>query len=1380
LAPLLLNQALAGPLTDAEIPAALKPWKAWVLHDQQERLCPLGKEADTRLCVWPSTLHLDLGKAGGQFTLEAHLYAPGWLGLPGDDSIWPQDVSSGGKALPVQDHGGQPAVYLEAGDYRIDGHFLWSHLPESLQTPVDAGLVSLTINGSARPGAPRNAAGQIALDRSEAATAPEGDHLGIKVFREVDDGIPLTLNTHIELEVGGKARAQDLGNVLPAGFLPMTLAAGLPARLGADGKLLVQLRPGLWSLDLLARAPAPLNRIAPPALAAPWPTEEVWSFQSHPDLRVVDVGGGPGVDPQQTQMPDGWRSLPAFLLTPAGSLNLTEKQRGISAGAPDQLTLKRELWLDQSGNGYTLKDQLSGQLKSHWRLDAVAPVSLGQVLVDGQPQLITQQGDTTGVEVRNSNLNLVADSRIEQDLRRLPVSGWNTELQTVKLQLHLPPAWRLLAAPGTDNVPSSWVSRWTLLDLFVVLITSVAALRLFGPAVGGLTLLTLVLTWQEPDAPRWLWVHLITAVALVRALPASLRDSRLLVWLERYRWLAALVLVMASVPFAVHQVRCALYPQLEGTATMETLEMPAAAADEPATPAPEAMDAPEAKAVGGLMSSPVVAASNMATRSLSKAGVAADRLDKLARQQLDPTVITQTGPGLPQWTGNTVALNWSGAITPDQQFRLWLQPPWLTRLLEVLGIVLMGALLAAWLDLRPGHKGGGDSLRRLLGGLLPLLVLALLFTPAPARADDAPDAPDEPAASAPAASILDTLRERLLAAPACLPDCVQIPRLHVSVSAGRLDLRLSVDAASAAGVALPLPPQNDDGSAHVWQADTVLLDGKPAALRRNTDGSLWASVGAGHHEVLVSGPLQGFSQLQLPLPLKPHLVQADTGAWTLSGVDEQGVPDDTLQLSAAAAKADAGSAAAGDETVALNPLLRVTRTISMDQDWDVDTQVERIGASGDAALLSIPLLPGEAVTGDDIRVLNQRVQASFAPGQTSFSWHSRLPAGTGLTLSASRDPSLYEVWQFRVSPRWHVALSGLPPVQNLQGSLWQPGFQPWPGETLQVAVSHPIGAKGSSLTLDRADLSLQPTSRATDSALSLHLRSSQGGQQALHLPAGTTVNSLSIDGNPVTPRLENGELVLPLHPGEQQVQLTLHNSEGLRLLQQTPALDLGLPGVNANITVQLPENRWVLLVGGPRQGPAVLFWGLLLVMLGLAWGLGGVALTPLRRRDWLLLMTGLSQLPVYGAAIVVLWLLALGARGRLPVGLSWLRFNLLQVMLVLLSLVALGLLGGAVARGLLGSPDMQVTGNNSGALELHWFQDRFAAALPGAWVLNVSIWFYRLLMLLWALWLANALLGWLRWGWEQATVQGLWQRKPILVMPPRPPAPGKTGAPPPP
>ena len=34
---------------------------------------------------------------------------------------------------------------------------------------------------------------------------------------------------------------------------------------------------------------------------------------------------------------------------------------------------------------------------------------------------------------------------------------------------------------------------------------------------------------------------------------------------------------------------------------------------------------------------------------------------------------------------------------------------------------------------------------------------------------------------------------------------------------------------------------------------------------------------------------------------------------------------------------------------------------------------------------------------------------------------------------------------------------------------------------------------------------------------------------------------------------------------------------------------------------------------------------------------------------------------------------------------------------------------------------------------------------------------YRLLMLAWALWLAFALLGWLRWGWQCLASDGLWR-----------------------
>jgi hypothetical protein len=111
----------------------------------------------------------------------------------------------------------------------------------------------------------------------------------------------------------------------------------------------------------------------------------------------------------------------------------------------------------------------------------------------------------------------------------------------------------------------------------------------------------------------------------------------------------------------------------------------------------------------------------------------------------------------------------------------------------------------------------------------------------------------------------------------------------------------------------------------------------------------------------------------------------------------------------------------------------------------------------------------------------------------------------------------------------------------------------------------------------------------------------------------------------------------------------------------------------------------------------------------------------------------------------------------------------MQLGLVALTLLTLGLLFRAVAAGLLGQPEMQIAGNGSWAHSLHWYQDRFDKALPQAWVISAPLWLYRLLMLLWALWLANALLRWLRWGWEQFNAGGLWRQPEPKASPATPP-----------
>lgn len=222
------------------------------------------------------------------------------------------------------------------------------------------------------------------------------------------------------------------------------------------------------------------------------------------------------------------------------------------------------------------------------------------------------------------------------------------------------------------------------------------------------------------------------------------------------------------------------------------------------------------------------------------------------------------------------------------------------------------------------------------------------------------------------------------------------------------------------------------------------------------------------------------------------------------------------------------------------------------------------------------------------------------------------------------------------------------------------------------------------------------------------------------------------------------------------------------MMMTTPRVDLGIASVNSHIRVVSGEDRWVLLTMGPAFGPAALIWGLLIVLVLLALGLGRISLTPLKQGQWFLLLIGLSQLHIAAAMAVVLWLLALGSRARyLPEQPR--IFNLMQVGLALLTLISIMLLFAAVQQGLLGMPEMQITGNQSTAFNLNWYQDHSDAVLPTASVVSLPVMVYRLLMLAWSLWMALALLNWLRWGWGCFAAGGIWQ-KPSLNEKPLDPA----------
>jgi hypothetical protein len=328
---------------------------------------------------------------------------------------------------------------------------------------------------------------------------------------------------------------------------------------------------------------------------------------------------------------------------------------------------------------------------------------------------------------------------------------------------------------------------------------------------------------------------------------------------------------------------------------------------------------------------------------------------------------------------------------------------------------------------------------------------------------------------------------------------------------------------------------------------------------------------------------------------------------------------------------------------------------------------------------------------------------------------------------------------------------------------------------LQLVLSRPAGVAGPTLTLDRSRYGITPGRRASEAVLALTLRSSQGGRQRILLPQGAELTGLTIDGQQRPLALQDRALDLPLVPGSQQVEISWREPSGLTRVYRPAVLDLGTPGVNAETQVRLAADRWIIWASGPGVGPAVQFWGLLVVLALVALLLSRLRLTPLGFVDWLLLGIGLSQVGVWVAALVTLWLFALGLRRRLTAEIPVWRFNLVQAGLALLTIAALLSLLAAVEQGLLGSPEMQIAGNGSSAGSLQWYLDRHTAQTVPVTVVSVSIWVYRGLMLAWALWLAVRLLGWLRWGWQGFADPVLWRETP--PKPAQPPYGGSAARP---
>ncbi len=1293
------------------IPESLKEWVPWVLHDQEEQLCSSSYTGKQKFCVWPEALQIDINGNGGTFSQNWKMEKSGWIILPGNEKYWPQEVLLNNETALVINNNGYPSVFVESsGEYEVKGRFLWQSLPESLHIPPGTGIIApFSINGKKQ--AANVASNKLWISKKTTIEQQERNVVQTNVYRRITDSIPMLITTHIAVIVSGKPREIVIDWQLPENQIPIELHCSVPVKI-ADKKIHMQARPGSYIIVYKSRITNPVESLKF-SKSEQGPESEYWSFESRNNLRIVKISGVSAVDPSQTSIPQNWHSLPAYLVKKGDTMLFETIKRGDSEPAPNNFRLSRKFWLDASGEGITVQDSLSGVVHENPRLEMQNPGKLGRVTINGRDQLITtiEKGGKDGVEVRQGKINAKAVSRIE-GTSTFPAGGWGQTIENLSAELILQPGWKLFHAQGIDST-RSWISRWTLLDCFIVLIIVIACFKILGVLPSVVAFIALVLSYHDYGAPVFIWLGILACIAVIKTAP-NLKHIKAV---KIVKLLLFVGLVIVVIPYSVEQLRQGFYPQLErsNASHMNNYRKP--------------QEQHDMVAEGEHVAASVT---RYATKNAKMAGTPVEKKRKVL-QQLDTQAKVQSGPGLPSRMWNVVPLKWNGPVDADLSLKLYLISPLVNMLLIFLKVAAI-YLLALFMIRQSDNKDGIFNLSDTVPGekvIATAILVLTMFSFAPAGV----------CSEYPPSELLDTLQARLLEPSECFPRCADFNSMDISLAGNNISVKITANSLEETAVSLPT------GKGIIWQTISLNKEKSPVLSK---DNSIWLLLSKGHHEITMKG-IAVKADFQFTLPLKPHVVffKGDDG-WSIAGIDVNGVPAGQLQF-VKQEKQDAQKF--GEST--LPPSIKIERVLQLGIEWYVKSTVTRLSPLGTSVYLKVPLLDGESVTDEAYKVRGKNIEINMGPNIQKMQWTSVLEKTQELSLIAPDTTKWNEIWKLNASPIWHVESTGIPVIQYYsKGETWQPEWHPWANEKVTLNIAKPPGVEGDTKTIESSKLKIVPGLRSTSMDLSIVVRSTRGDQQTIILPSNVVLQSVKIN-NRQQPIKNDSSVVIPIAPGSQNIEIKMTSSGGISTFFKVPEINLGMDSVNSEIEIKTGA-RWVWFVKGPQMGPAILFYSELLIILLVAIALGYSQLTPLSAFKWVILGLGLSQSGLIPCLIIVSWFIALQFRKEKGSTLSGGMFNGLQITLVLITILSCGAIIYAVQHGLLGHPDMQIAGNGSNSFYLRWYQDHISAILPQPIVVSIPIMAYRILMLIWALWLAFNLLAWVKWGWECLTAEKNW------------------------
>lgn len=1347
---------------DFYIPEDLEPWVDWVRDRNPELACPEEARTRTRLdCAWIRSIQVNHQQAPtpiSNITLVVDVFADSMISLPFSESTKPQSVQVNQIDSPISGGNGQPQLHLPAGHHIVSLVLQWNS--EESARFIDlpsAGIVSYELNKVAvttplltDQGTRLWLIGQQENQENLASRDESNDAIDTKVFRYLIDDVPQQLITFVQLTVAGRARVVNLGKVLPDHFVSTRLNSQYPLMLDDRGTLVVQVRPGTNNVVIHSRSTELIDSVTVDNDNEYWPAEEIWGVQLNPHIRVVRLEAPRRTDLTQVDVPAALsrlaRQLNGFLLQPGETLSIVEEQQGNVNPKPPQLHITRELWLNFAGDSFVAVDSIESELFDNFRL--IARRDPGKIRVDGRDRLVTygdsQEETEPGINLTSNAQRINVVSKFERT-HTLFASGWDVDVESLNTTLHLPPGWQLFWAGGVDFVEETWLSQWDVWKLFLLLVLMVLVLRLGGVLWCCIVGVTIVLSHPFTLAISMSWTA-FAGIALLRSLTDN---ERWRLWLKQVLWCVFVVIAFTCLATSTLLVRNAIYPQLseqriESFHAFEIQKLGIESMDErfrtlpsqyKVTDPPSAADEEVVMTTGSRMSG----AQDLATVE------GTEHVQNVLRTPINPmpdfsesrTINIQTGPGTPTWSGSAAMLGWNGNVRADQKVTLMLLPPWLTQIIAGVAAIFILTVLIYWLcTLQPNLKRCLPSFLKPLSMILPCLLIFLVCRPTDIQADF------------PDSTLLKELEQRLVHSADCDEECAYLERAVISIEQDELSIALRIHAEEY--VAVPLPTANE-----TWSLYDASIDDVPIPLHREQD-DLYTVLDAGIHDLVLKSNVTAVNRIEVTFPLLPSAFNIDADGWQSEGLirnqldGRQIALERTVKVLNDQVEDPALSIGVGQP---IQPYVAVHRQLILAYEPQLVSTVSRIAPYRGEFSVRIPLLDFEQVRDQSHNVEDREMVVTFGNYQDSYSWVSDLNLEEHVVLTAPPLKERSERWSLLSSEYWLYDHEGLTPIQSDQRTTT---FVPRSNESVALSFRQPRSIPGTTITVENARVRLTSKNRNTDAELSLKLYASQPGEFIVYLPDEVNIKAILANDDDLPIPITN-KVLLPVRTGTNDHRIKWEAVKQFGIFHTTPSIELGQESRNVYLSIQIPENRWLLFLGGPYQGPVTMYWLIAVVMILVGFMLTRLNRTPFSIADALILGLGAAITNVWVVGVVLVWMIGLWWRGQNNIQFDRkLVYRIQQIISVVVGLAAIALLITALVDALVSNPDMHIAGMSSTPTHLKWFSDEADLVLPTAWIITLPGWVYFVLILFWSLWLALALFKWTKTSWEVLNMPVFW------------------------